>query len=133
MNTDTVANQNLPETPFVEVPDPATVTPQPGVLVHAITHLLEQANIEDAQNWTVGLNQEALTSTDIHVQRFWINRHWVHAFTSLPTEEQVAETLNARGCLQGIQCSLEDYMRLFETQVIPCAIKMNILTVKPTA
>lgn len=113
MNTDTVVNNEQQDQPFS--------------LAHHITWLLEQAEVANAADWMVGIHPEALNHTDINVQRFQINRHWVAKFTSLPTEEEVLQTRNARGCLMGIQCSLEDYLRLFQTEVIPCALKHNLI------
>lgn len=103
---------------------------QPFSLAHHVTYLLEQANVVDAANWLHGLHPEAIHSADVNVQRFHINRHWTGLLTSLPTEDQVLQTRNARGCLMGSNCLLEDWTRLFSSVVIPCAITMQLLTVK---
>ena len=101
---------------------------KPFSLVHHITFLLEQAGVVNPADWQVGLSPEALSSTDIEIQRFLINRQWNSLFISLPTEDQILQTRNARGCLMhGPSCPLEDYLRLFKTEVIPCAIRMGLL------
>lgn len=119
MNTDTVEHK---------MPQDNQPQDKPFSLAHHITWLLEQAGVANPQSWMDGLHPEALSHPDINVQRFQINRHWVNKFTSLKTEDEVLQTRNARGCLMGIQASLEDYLRLFKDEVIPCAIRMNLLT-----
>lgn len=116
MTTDTVEDPNL--------------VPKPMVIADHVTYLLEQANVADTESWKAKLHPEALTSTDIDIQRFHVNRCWIDIFTSLRSQEEILETRNARGCLMGRQCPLEDWSRLFAKVVIPCAIQMGLLTVK---
>lgn len=126
MVTDTVANE-MPQDNQQENDAQTPSADKPFSLAHHITYLLQEAGVENPQQWLEGLHPEALTHPDIHVQRFQINRRWVEIFTSLKTEDEILQTRNARGCLMGIQCSLEDYLRLFTDEVIPCAIRMGLL------
>jgi hypothetical protein len=100
---------------------------KPFSLAHHVIYLLEKNGIINPQEWLKGLNPEALATDDVNVQRFHINRCWTSIFLSLPTTDEILSTRNARGCLMNGQCTLEDWSRLFDSEVIPCAIKTGLL------
>jgi hypothetical protein len=104
---------------------------QPFSLAHHVVYLLEQADVENPEEWMKNLKQEALESADVNVQRFLVNRCWTEMFATLKTKDEILQTRNARGSLMNSgKCSLEDWTHLFRTQVIQCAINVGLLKKK---
>lgn len=97
------------------------------VLPNEISRLMVKAGVTNSKEWHDRLPDEAFESSDLSVQRRYINRCWRHLFADLP-DEQIDQTVTARGCLmEDERCDVADYLRLFSTTVIPCAISVGIL------
>jgi hypothetical protein len=105
---------------------PATDEAQPLSLVDTVTLMLTEAGIENPEGWKVGLHPEALTSSDLNVQRFLINQHWRGLLLSVP-KDRILETRNARGCLVDGRWELGDWIAHFKKDVIECAIRVEVL------
>lgn len=101
---------------------------QPFILPDHVSFLLERAGVANPRDWTTGLDPEAFTSPDVQLQRKHVNRHLLYLFAQLATDADILKTRNARGCLMGAElCPLEDWLRLFEKEVIPCLIEVGLL------
>jgi hypothetical protein len=101
---------------------------KPLSLHETVTLMIEEAGVVDPAAWKNGLSEEALTSPDLNVQRFLINRHWRGLLANLPTIEEIKKTINARGCLADGRWDLTDWLIHFKKDVIPCAIQVGVLT-----
>ena len=95
-------------------------------LIDEMSFWMSEQGVVDTQSWKQGVRPEVYTTADRHVERFWLNRHWVQLFTSLPMDE-IIKTREARGCLMNGECPLSEYVRKFKTVVIPYAIRLGIL------
>lgn len=114
--------QGLPqETPVAVEQD------KPFLLAHHVSFLLKEADVKDPERWIEFIEPEALTSFDINVQRFLINRWWRALLLSVP-EDKILETRNARGCLVDGKWELDTWTTHFKNIVIPCALKHGLLT-----
>lgn len=100
----------------------ANVSPAPPTdLVLAVTELLAKHNHPHPLVWTQGLHPDAFNQPDVTVQRFLINRRW-RMILGLVTQEN---TMDIRYCLVD-SGEISDWLRLFETKVLPCAIKYSL-------
>jgi hypothetical protein len=118
---DTVEQKLSPEQ------NPSEQQDQPLSLVETVTLMLTQAGVENPTAWHAGLSKEAFTSPDLNVQRFLINRLWRRKLVEGLTQEQILQTLNARGCLVDGLWELADWISHFKSDVIPTAIKVGVL------
>ena len=109
MSTHIVENQNSID--FIE----------PINLVSVITTMLFNAGHPNTTAWQQTLHPDAFTTTDPKIQRFLINRCW----RPLIGVVQGEDTLNIRYCLVD-QGEISDWLRLFETGVLPCIIKHSL-------
>lgn len=91
--------------------------PEGKRLVQVISELLEKHGHPASREWEASVHQDAFISLDRGVQRFLINRYWRDTI-GLFSEN----TLQVRQCLID-SGSFEDWLRLFETGVIPCVIR----------
>lgn len=109
MNTDTVDNTAIhtDENAFNLV----TVVDQ-LMLKHGHPHPYE---------WKRHLNPDANITNDPSIQRFLINRAMRMLFADVPEEN----TLDIRYCLVD-QGEISDWIRLFESEVLPCLIRLNL-------
>jgi hypothetical protein len=106
---------------------------QPLSIAETITMAMEDAGVVDVMDWMIGIDKEALTSPDLNIQRYLINRHWRGLFTGPNlTKDQIKESINARGCLVDGRWELADWLTHFKKDVIPCAIKVGILNLAPS-
>lgn len=96
-------------------------------LTDEMSHWMANAGVIDTESWKVGLHKEAVNAVDRNVERFWLNRHWRQLLTKGLSMEDTLKTREARGCLMDGDCPLPEYIRKFQTVVIPCAIQMGIL------
>jgi len=136
-NMDTVeegmpSNNDITDVEFREVPTEPVAEDQPLSLAETITMMMEEAGVVDPMYWMRGLNREALLSPDLNVQRYLINRHWRGLLTQGLTVDQIKQTINARGCLQDGRWELTDWISHFKKDVLPCAIKIGVLTTHPS-
>lgn len=90
-------------------------------LVYVITNMIAKAGHPDPTAWQQTLHPDAFITTDQSVQRFLINRCWRPLIGIVQGED----TLNIRYCLVE-QGEIHDYIRLFETGVLPCIIKHSL-------
>jgi hypothetical protein len=110
--------------------NPSEQHDHPLSLVETVTLMLTEAGVENPEAWQVGLEPEALTSSDLNVQRFLINRRWRGLLIEGLTNEQILLTRNARGCLVDGRWELTDWIFHFKKDVIPSAIRAGALKVK---
>lgn len=92
-----------------------------------ISTLLAKAGVVTPEGWKSTLKPEALTSDDVDVQRFLINRTWRQILCSGPASI-MDDTRDARSALIDTPVRPVDYLRFFEELVIPCALKHNLLS-----
>jgi hypothetical protein len=118
---DTVEEKLSPEQPSSETQD------QPLSLVDTVTLMLTEAGVDNPEGWKTGLHPEALTSPDLNIQRFHINRHWRGLLVTGIPKERILETRNARGCLVDGKWELSDWIAHFKKDVIECAITVGAL------
>jgi hypothetical protein len=120
------SNNTITDVEFREVVEEQAAD-KPLSIVEAVVLMMEGLGVEDTESWKTGLHPEALTSLDLNVQRFHVNRHWRFLLANLPTIEEIKQTINARGCLVDGRWDLDTWMVHFKKDVIPCAIKVGIL------
>jgi hypothetical protein len=124
-------NEEITTVEFREVVEETQSQDKPLSIAETVVMMMEEANVADTESWKEGLSEEALTSPDLNVQRFLMNRHWRGLLADLDTIEEIKKTTNARGCLQDGRWDLEDWITHFKKDVIPCAILVGVLKVKP--
>ena len=90
-------------------------------LVTAITDLLAKSGHPRPTNWQVGLNPDALITSDQNIQRFLINRQWRLILSNAPN----VNTMDQRYCLVD-QGDIKDWYRLFEVEVLPCILNNQL-------
>lgn len=88
-------------------------------LVNMVTDVLIKCGHTRPEDWKRGLHPDAINNSDMHAQRFLINRHWRVILGEIP------ESFDARFCLVDTG-DLDDWLRLFETGVVPCILKHNL-------
>ncbi len=109
---------NLFENVFPEVRQP-----QDPDLVAELTKLFSELGHPNPQGWQAGSNiQEAIPAAP-KLQRFLINRHW-----RIVLGRQPFSTTAQRFCLQDSDCTNEEFVRVFTTEVAPTIVK-HALTV----
>lgn len=86
-----------------------------------VTDLLQKAGHPNPNAWLAFLTPDALTSTDLTVQRFLVNRAW-RVMLAKVTEE---DTMDIRFCLVD-DGKISDWARLFENNLLPCIMKYNL-------
>jgi hypothetical protein len=91
-----------------------------------ISALLAKAGVASPEEWKSNLKEEALTSDDIDIQRFLINRTWRQILCSGPATT-MDTTRDARSALIDSPVRPKDYLRFFEELIIPCALRHNLL------
>lgn len=91
--------------------------PEGKRLVQVISELLEKHGHPAPREWEAYVHQDAFISLDLGIQRFLINRYWRDIIGLFPEN-----TLQVRQCLID-SGSFDDWLRLFETGVIPCVIR----------
>lgn len=123
------AKTDITDVEFTEVAATPDEQAKPLSIPETITFLLEQAEVENPEAWLTGLNPVALTSPDLNIQRFIVNRHWLGLLLNVP-DDKMKETMNARGCLVNGKWELADWVQHFKKMVIPCAISVGVLKKK---
>lgn len=106
--------------------EPEAPQDKPLDLVSQVCDMLKR-NGANATSWLGWLHPEAINTGDLNIQRFHINRAWVSVFATLTNDDDILKSRNARGCLMNGKCSLEDWIRLFETKVIPSALELGVV------
>lgn len=93
-------------------------------LVHEVNQLMQEAGHPQPLAWQAYLNPDALSSTDLSIQRFLINRAF-RLIINLVTNEN---TMDVRFCLVD-NGEFLDWVRLFKVEVLPCIMRNQLLFV----
>lgn len=89
-------------------------------LTEIISDLLRKHNHPNPTQWALYVHKDAHESEDVNIQRFLINRYWREVIGMYPEN-----TLSVRECLIDTG-HIEDWIRLFETGVIPCILRNTL-------
>ena len=106
------------------------VIPEPlEPLIPLMTGILTNLGHPDPSKWEQYIPKDAEKYGDDESKRFFINRGLRDIFSEVP-DDKLPETQNARYVLVDGECAREDYLRIFETGVAPCLIKLQLPIVK---
>lgn len=96
----------------------------PRDLVQEITSILIKHSHPTPTDWHSKVNPDVYTQSDEGIRRFLINQFWRNALgkVDLYTENN---TMGERFCLVE-DGSIDDWLRLFDTQVAPSIIKYRV-------
>lgn len=97
---------------------------QPRDLVDEITEILKKHNHPNPTGWHSKVHPDAFNHEVENIRRFQINQFWRKALgrVDLYTENN---TMGERFCLIE-DGSIDDWLRLFDTQVAPSIIKYKV-------
>lgn len=108
--------QDVSQTPAEQPPEQQQIN-----LVEAITNILVEAGHGRPSDWQRKVDKTAFETDNQNFQRFLINRGFHLILGGVVTED----TMNARYCLVDTG-SIDDYLRLFKTEVAPILVRANV-------
>lgn len=93
-------------------------------LVEEITNILIKHNHPNPNGWHTKVHPDAFNHEDVGIRRFNINQFWRTTLSSVDLTS-TNNTIGERFCLIE-DGSIDDWLRLFDTQVAPSIIKYGL-------